>query len=197
MTVSISNMAQVWMSNTTPYNAISMNVSTIGAGSNNNSKLLNLSVDGNTKFSIDASGRMYNPTLPVFTGYRSSGSPSWEAYPSNSIWIANAAILNNGNHYNTSTGLFTCPIPGFYRISAGILCGQPNTYGYMMYYKSGVYSTYLNHFNGNANSVWATISYSVIVQAIAGDTLGVGVVTVNGGCFYNQIHNHLCIEYVG
>lgn len=197
MTVSISNMAQVWMSNTNTYNAIAMSVSTMGYGASANSSLLKLSVDGNTRFNIDGIGRIYNPNRPIFTGQRISASPAWEAYSSNSIWVANSAILNNGNCYNTSTGLFTCPVAGFYRISAGILCGQPNTYGYMMYYKSGVYSSYLNHFNGNANSVWATITYSVVVQASVNDTLGVGVISVGGATFYNQIHNHVCIEHIG
>lgn len=58
MTVSISNMAQVWMSNTNTYNAIAMSVSTMGYGANNNSTILKLSVDGNTKFQVAANGRV-------------------------------------------------------------------------------------------------------------------------------------------
>ncbi len=196
MTVSIANMAQVWMSNTNTYNAIAMSVSTLGAGANTNSKLLNLSVDGNTKFSVDAAGRTYTPNRPFFSGQRLV-TAAWENYPSNSIWIANTPFVNNGNHYNTSTGLFTCPITGFYRISAGILCGQPNTWGSLMYYKSGSYSNHLAHFNANATSAWATISYSVIVQAVATDTLGVGVYTSGGASFYNSTYNYVTIEYIG
>lgn len=58
MTVSISNMAQVWMSNTNTYNAIAMSVSTMGHGANANSRLLRFKVDGNTKFDIDANGNI-------------------------------------------------------------------------------------------------------------------------------------------
>ena len=50
MTVSISNMAQVWMSNTNTYNGIAMTISTMGYGANNNSRLLSLRVDGNTYY---------------------------------------------------------------------------------------------------------------------------------------------------
>jgi hypothetical protein len=58
MTVSISNMAQVWMSNTNTYNAIAMSVSTMGYGASANSTILKLGVDGNTKFQITANGRV-------------------------------------------------------------------------------------------------------------------------------------------
>ena len=58
MTVSISNMAQVWMSNTNTYNGIAMSISTMGYGANTNSRIFKLRVDGNTKFDIDANGRI-------------------------------------------------------------------------------------------------------------------------------------------
>ncbi|NDB60099.1 hypothetical protein EB001_16860 [bacterium] len=58
MTVSIANMAQVWMSNTNTYNGIAMSISTMGYGANNASRLFKLNVDGNTKFDIDANGRV-------------------------------------------------------------------------------------------------------------------------------------------
>lgn len=58
MTVSIANMAQVWMSNTNTYNGIAMSVSTMGYGANSASRLFRLRVDGNTKFDIDANGRI-------------------------------------------------------------------------------------------------------------------------------------------
>mgnify|MGYP003352564962 CR=1 FL=1 len=60
MTVSIANMAQVWMSNNTVYNAISMSVSTLGYGANVDSKVLNFKVDGNTVFNIDSVGTQYS-----------------------------------------------------------------------------------------------------------------------------------------
>jgi hypothetical protein len=58
MTVSIANMAQVWMSNTNTYNGIAMSISTMGYGANSRSRIFKLRVDGNTKFDIDANGRV-------------------------------------------------------------------------------------------------------------------------------------------
>ena len=56
MTVSISNMAQVWMSNTNTYNAIAMSISTMGYGANDKSRILSFKVDGITKFALDGNG---------------------------------------------------------------------------------------------------------------------------------------------
>ena len=61
MTVSISNMNQVWMSNTNTYNAIAMSVSTMGNGANSNSSLFKLDLDGNTKFRVYTDGSLYAP----------------------------------------------------------------------------------------------------------------------------------------
>ena len=58
MTVSISNMAQVWMSNTNTYNGIAMSISTLGFGGNGASRVLSFRVDGNTKFDIDSNGNI-------------------------------------------------------------------------------------------------------------------------------------------
>lgn len=65
MTVSISNMAQVWMSNSNVYNAISMSVSTLGVGPNANSKLLSFKIDANSVFDVYASGVVFTKAIPV------------------------------------------------------------------------------------------------------------------------------------
>ena len=65
MTVSIANMSQVWMTNSNVYTAISMSVSTLGYGANANSRILNLSVDGNTVFNIDTLGAQYSKANTV------------------------------------------------------------------------------------------------------------------------------------
>jgi len=65
MTVSIANMSTVWMSNSNVYNAISMSVSTMGYGANANSRLIRFSVDGNTMFSVDSLGIIYQRSNTV------------------------------------------------------------------------------------------------------------------------------------
>ena len=146
---------------------------------------------------IDSNGYVTKPYTPIFSGVRSGYG--WESYPSASVWIANLSLVNNGNCYNTSNGLFTCPVTGYYKISAGILIGKADSataYGYMMYAKNGAYSTFLNHLNGSSGSVWATISYNITVSASVNDTLAVGLVTVNGNAAYGDSHGYVNIELV-
>ena len=86
MTVSISNMAQVWMSNTNTYNAIAMSVSTMGYGANTNSKLFKLNVDGNTKFEIDTKGLIIAKDITA-----------------NSVTVNTLVSLSNASYVTTNT----------------------------------------------------------------------------------------------
>jgi hypothetical protein len=72
------------------------------------------STTGNTALSIDSSGIVLNSNRPAFTARNISatGIPIL----SGNI-ILNTIILNNGNHYSTSTGNFTAPLSGLYYFS--------------------------------------------------------------------------------
>ena len=41
--------------------------------------------------------------------------------------IHSGVITNNGNHYNTGNGRFTCPVAGFYYASIMIMSNNSNT----------------------------------------------------------------------
>jgi hypothetical protein len=110
MSQSISNMQQVWMSNTNTYNAIVMSVSTLGYGANTNSKLFKLNVDGNTKFSIDSTGNTAIGTTPVSTSRLTVGGAggSISVTGSDASWSAggNRAFMDYDGHgrFGTATG---------------------------------------------------------------------------------------------
>ena len=104
MTVSISNMAQVWMSNTNTYNAIAMSVSTMGYGANTNSTILKLNVDGNTKFKVDTNGNINAAgNVGILTNTSTSPYPLQVGYaaPSSNVngMIAIGRSYNNGYRY--------------------------------------------------------------------------------------------------
>lgn len=100
MTVSISNMAQVWMSNTNTYNGIAMSISTLGYGANNNSRIFSLKVDGNTKFALDGNGTIIvsNNSVALLPNANTVGAGARAfVYDSTSTTFA-AAVAGGGSN---------------------------------------------------------------------------------------------------
>ncbi len=100
------------MSNTNTYNGIAMSISTMGYGANTRSRLFKLSVDGNTKFDIDANGnitasgnvvsnnqKVQAPTRTVYT----SGSGTYTV-PTGVKWLSIRMIAGGGGGGGGSTG---------------------------------------------------------------------------------------------
>jgi len=101
--------------------------------------------------SIDSSGRTTAPNQPAFYGYRSAGG--WENYGTTKglyVYNFNIAVTNRGNCYNTSTGVFTCPIDGVYGVCPGGIMGQAGGYAFLDLYVNGVIRS-ANGVHGNTN----------------------------------------------
>jgi len=146
---------------------------------------------------IDSSGRFTTPFQPRFSGYRTDAAPNWAGSSAATTFAANNAYINVGNCYNTSTGVFTCPVAGNYRISFGALMGNVG-WAMLYYFKNGVVSASLAHGNANGYALWFTVGYEVIVSCAANDTLAAAFNTNGGGGYlYNSQYNYLVIELVG
>ena len=94
-----------------------------------------LHVDGNA-------GIVRMSSQPSFNGGRNAnvGTSGGSTYVT---LICNIAYHNQGNHYNTSTGIFTCPVDGVYHCS---LHGMSLTSG-----ADGVYETARGRFYRNGS----------------------------------------------
>ena len=83
----------------------------------------NLQVDnikssgGTSAMTVDSSGRVLTPTIPVFWAYSSTDSVS----TADTAIVFNLTDLNNGNHYSTSTGRFTAPVAAIYEFNVQAL----------------------------------------------------------------------------
>lgn len=70
--------------------------------------------DGSTTFNVpkksiesDAAGRVSLPYQPMFSASATNGAPgTWSNYT--------LVTANIGNHFNTTTGIFTVPVAGYY-----------------------------------------------------------------------------------
>ena len=94
-----------------------------GAG-NGAFQVYDINAGNATRMTIDASGRVTMPYQPAFDAYDftprvGTGSIVWTN-----------TRFNTGNHFNTSTGLFTAPVTGVYSFNFSILMKAGETVSY-------------------------------------------------------------------
>lgn len=139
------------------------------------------------RMSIDASGRVLKPGQPAFSGCKSGTTAAIQQNP----WICNLAITNVGNHYNTSTGFFTCPVSGYYLCVAGWIGGSGTGYGRIR--KNGVEQLF-THWNHGTS--WDSIHVNAIVNCNTNDTLSFSIDGGSSGAWGDR-HSSMSIYLLG
>lgn len=142
---------------------------------------------------IDSSGRSLVPNQPAFYGYRSAGAV-WENYGTTpATYNYNIAVTNRGNCYNTSNGLFTCPISGVYAVCPGMLAGSSGNYATLQVYVNGLNKTARGvHANTNTLSNWHTSCTTFMVRCNKNDILEVRA-TTGAATIYAGEYSHCSI----
>jgi hypothetical protein len=120
------------------------------------------------RIGIDSSGRVTTPYQPYFYVIGTAGGTLY----TNTVIPFNNAIVNTGNHFNTSTYVFTAPIAGRYLFTTSVLNYPNSTSGGELYFSvnNGNYSPLFRH-NGIGPQV--SITGSAILSLAANDTVGV------------------------
>lgn len=148
--------------------------------------------NSNTALTIDSSGRVLMPVKPAFHVYRNAGNVGATA-----TIVFNVAELNQGNHFDTSTGLFTAPVAGIYYFSAfGMKTNNSGGNFGIRFIKNGTAVTGTWMFqNGGANIHMAN-HISGAYDLAANDTMGV---QVTHETFYavSNMHNSFSGFFVG
>lgn len=115
----------------------------------------------------DASGRVTMPYQPAFHVEGASRTGSTNAVH-NIMYSSGNLKLNNGNHYNYSTGAFTAPISGNYvfMASTGREASSSST-GYAQLRVNGSNHTSVIHYYTD----YTTASLQAVVYLVAGDSV--------------------------
>lgn len=77
-------------------------------------------IAGASRMEIDGSGRVTMPYQPYFYADMSSDFTTWVPNNQTQAIVYNRATINIGNHYSTTTGLFTAPVTGVYQFYVGV-----------------------------------------------------------------------------
>ena len=156
-----------------------------------------------TQTKFDSSNRILMPNKPSFFGSKTSSVTTLRQYP----WVINSTTVNVNTCWNTSTGVFTCPVSGLYYTAWGGICrgGASNTpsstnSGYMGVVKNGV----LQHFtHWNTNDHWDNQNLETILYCNSGDTIAWAVHIApapdngSGAGAYGDNHNMATIWLIG
>jgi len=145
--------------------------------------------------SVDSNGIMVQPKRPYMKATLSGQGVFYRANP---VTFGNV-IVNSGNCWNNSTGMFTCPVAGKYLTGMGGIAsgngnGQGFSYGYCYIMKNN--GTY--HFSHwNFASYWEYVSLSGIVNCNAGDTISFNINPSYGHWYGNGDHGNFFIALLG
>jgi len=123
--------------------------------------------NANAALKVDPSGRVTLPYQPYFY----AGSTYSGTLISSALMPFDTAAVNRGNHYNTSTYLFTAPISGQYLFTVNAL-NYPNSTTGQLYFSvnNGGFTALVRN---NSIVSQQSIAGSAILNLAANDTVGV------------------------
>ena len=135
---------------------------------------LRLGTNNSERLRISANGEVTKPNHPVFSGAY-VGSAAANFGTSEFTMNFNTVLVNQGNHYNTSTGEYNCPVAGKYWMSAQahLQAQTGGAYTTLRLQKNGVLQSNAWKADGSGGTIFA----HCIVSCAAGDTLRVRVLT--------------------
>lgn len=81
--------------------------------------------NGTDALTIDSSGRVLTPARPIFSAHTYSANGSVHEAITAIQW--GTVLINQGSHFNNTTGIWTCPVDGIYSVSFNLNLKATNT----------------------------------------------------------------------
>jgi len=119
---------------------------------------------------VDKSGNHTVPHQPAFWAYRSGNWTGWTPNNQTQVVPFNAEYHDIGGNFNTSNGLFTCPVAGEYIFTIGVYVGVTSVEQIWLV-KSGARSITVGF--PNSGSTGDRVAGSIVIRCSANDTIGV------------------------
>ena len=121
---------------------------------------------------VTVGGQVLKARHPFFSGriYAAAGSsPQTSLYN----WTFSTIEINQGSHFNNSTGYFTCPVSGRYAVMVTMnRRNGSSTWSGLYVVKNGTTMSDNWHVPGNANE-WSPLSSQMMLDCSASDTISV------------------------
>lgn len=128
---------------------------------------------------------------PMVFAWRPNGSTATVAGAA--ILICSTAVVNVGNNYNTTTGVFTCPKAGKYYVGFTGFKNNDSTAGALYIRKNSGAEQYRTFANGI--SYYFPMSINVILNCATNDTIDVYI--ASGLTMHTNESSQLVIMYLG
>jgi len=152
-------------------------------------------------FKINSNGHVTMPYQPMVSALFSNNSGWTNTNTAITIIKFNTVNVNIGNHYNSSTGLFTAPVSGYYQVTFDGLSGNATNHQIHVYiYINGSPYGHVAHWNMNNQGInsWLNLSLNNIIFAAAGDTLSLRYNTNGNGSLYGSAYyTGMSIKLIG
>jgi hypothetical protein len=138
------------------------------------------------RFKIDANGYVTKPNQPAFNIKKDSSETVTSV---GGIINFTNALLNTGNHYSTTTGLFTAPVSGVYYFAVKLLTPSDTTGGDIRLAINGTqnnnYAGYGSTYNGHKQTMITNALY-----LNANDSVGVVSYSASQTFYGQATHGH-------
>ncbi len=150
---------------------------------------MNIQYNGTTRMVIDSSGRVTTPYQPSFLAGSNSGT---HTINDGNLLDFNTSLLNNGNHYNTSTYAFTAPVAGLYHFYFQLYVQNGASQKSIAWKKNGSQYTVSDTaiaFQGPTNISDFTLNSTIIFNLNASDYIQIAVRSGSGNLQWYAGHS--------